>query len=94
MELTGFAGCCNPTHFLILEDGRYVTSEKGIPRVKICNRLGEFTALVAGVERFDEGTVGLDLARDSAGRILVLDPARRAIRIFVEGKEGEETRGR
>jgi hypothetical protein len=42
---------------------------------------------VAGSDRFDEGTVGLDLALDSAQRILVLDPARRAVRIFVKDTE-------
>jgi hypothetical protein len=87
MEIEGFCGCCNPTHFAILEDGSFVTSEKGIPRVKIYDRLGRMAAVVAGPDRFDEGTVGLDLAVDSAQRILVLDPARKAVRIFV--KPGE-----
>ncbi len=31
---------------------------------------------------FDEGTKGIDLAVDSMGRILVLDPVRRQVRIF------------
>ncbi len=87
MEIEGFCGCCNPSHFAILEDGSFVTSEKGIPRVKIYDRLGRMAAVVAGPDRFDEGTVGLDLAVDSAQRILVLDPARKAVRIFV--KPGE-----
>ena len=30
MELEGFAGCCNPSHFAILKNGSFVTSEKGI----------------------------------------------------------------
>lgn len=84
MEVEGFAGCCNPSHFLILEDGRFVTSEKGIARVKVYNRLGEFVFLVAGPDRFKEGTVGLDLAKDSAERLFVLDPTQKSIRIFVE----------
>jgi hypothetical protein len=87
MEIEGFCGCCNPSHFAILEDGSFVTSEKGIPRVKIYDRLGRLAAVVAGPDRFDEGTVGLDLALDSSQRILVLDPARRVVRVFVEPGE-------
>jgi hypothetical protein len=87
MEIEGFCGCCNPSHFAIREDGSFVTSEKGIPRIKVYDRLGRLAAVVAGPDNFDEGTVGLDLALDSAQRILVLDPARRAVRIFVEDNE-------
>ncbi len=82
MEIEGFCGCCNPTHFIILEDGTFVTSEKGLPRVKIYNRLGEFVSVVAGPDLFREGTVGLDLARDSTQRIYVMDPVQKAVRIF------------
>jgi hypothetical protein len=91
MDIGGFCGCCNPTHFALLEDGSFVTSEKGIPRVKITNRAGLPAAVVAGPDQFAEGTVGLDLAVDSGGRILVLDPVRKAVRIFIE-KKGEEKR--
>ena len=87
MEIEGFCGCCNPSHFAILEDGSFVTSEKGVPRIKIYDRLGRLSSVVAGPDRFDEGTVGLDLALDSAQRILVLDPARRMVRIFVKDAE-------
>jgi len=82
MEIEGFCGCCNPSHFIILEDGSFVTSEKGIPRVKIYNRLGEFVSVIAGPDLFREGTVGLDLARDSSQRIYILDPAQKAVRVF------------
>ncbi len=85
MNIEGFCGCCNPTHIAVLADGSFVTSEKGIPRVKIYNRLGKFVSLVAGPERFVEGTVGLDLAVDAAQRIYVLDPVKRAVRIFMPG---------
>lgn len=81
--LEGFAGCCNPTHFAFLEDGSFVTSEKGIERVKVYSPTGKFVALVAGAEAFDEGTRGLDLAAGPNGRILVLDPSRNLVRIFL-----------
>jgi len=82
MEPEDFCGCCNPTHMAILADGSFVTAEKGIVRVKIYNRLGKLASLVAGPEAFAEGTVGLDLTVDSAGRIYVLDPSKRMVRIF------------
>ena len=82
MEMEGFCGCCNPTHIVILEDGSFVTSEKGIVRVKVHNWLGNFVSVVAGPDQFAEGTVGLDLAKDSAQRIYVLDPVKKMVRIF------------
>lgn len=90
MKLEDFCGCCNPTHITILDDGRFVTSEKGIARVKIYNRLGEFVSIVAAPDQFKEGTVGLDLATDSSGRIYVLDPVRKAVRIFGVGVRSEK----
>jgi hypothetical protein len=84
MEPAGFCGCCNPSHFTILDDGSFVTSEKGLARVKVYNRLGQFVSMVAAPDQFKEGTVGLDLATDSARRIYVLDPARKTVRIFIK----------
>jgi hypothetical protein len=86
MEIGGFSGCCNPSHFAILEDGSFVTSEKGLVRIKVYNRLGSLVSVVAGPDLFDEGTVGLDLAIEPSGRILVLDPARKSVRIFTKMK--------
>lgn len=83
MEVEGFCGCCNPSNFAILSDGSFVTSEKGIERVKIYLPSGEFSCLVATPDQFDEGTRGLDLAVDSRDRILLLDPWRNQVRIFV-----------
>jgi hypothetical protein len=82
--IEGFCGCCNPTHIALLRDGSVVTSEKEIVRVKVYNPDGTLVGLVAGPDSFEEMTVGLDLAVDSSGRILVLDPKRRSVRIFEE----------
>jgi len=64
-----------------------VTSEKGIPRIKVHNQLGEMISVVAGPDQFAEGTVGLDLAVDSAQRILVLDPKQKLVRVYAKDKE-------
>jgi DNA-binding beta-propeller fold protein YncE len=82
MSIEEFCGCCNPSHFAIFDDGSFVTSEKGIARVKVSNRLGILASVVAGPNQFTEGTVGLDLAVDSKNRIYVLDPTRKMVRIF------------
>ena len=86
MGLDGFSGCCNPSHIAILPDGSFVTSEKGIVRIKIHHPSGEFKSVVATPEDFDKVTRGLDLAVDSENRIIVLDPKKGMIRIFEKDK--------
>ncbi|MBT3192797.1 MAG: hypothetical protein HN341_09610 [Verrucomicrobia bacterium] len=82
--IDGFCGCCNPTHLARLRDGRFITSEKGMPRVKLYSPEGDLLGAVALSTDFREGTKGLDLATDGDGRILVLEPQKRRIRIFEE----------
>jgi hypothetical protein len=81
-EIDGFCGCCNPTDFALLPDRRFVTSEKGLARVKVYGAEGKFECVVAAPEVFAEDVVGLDLAADAQGRIYVLDPSAKAVRIF------------
>lgn len=82
MDLEGFSGCCNPSNMAILPNGSFVTTEKGIVRIKVHKPSGEFESVVATPEQFDKGTMGLDIAIDSENRIVVLDPIRGLIRIF------------
>ncbi len=82
MELEGFSGCCNPSHFAVLSDGSYVTSEKGLVRIKIHKPSGDFKCVVATPEQFEKKTRGLDVAVDSHDNIFVLDPVKKMIRIF------------
>jgi hypothetical protein len=82
MAMEGFCGCCNPSNFALLNDGSFVTSEKGIERVKVYNSDGSFLAVVATPDQFEEGTTGLDLAVDDQNRILVLDPVKMLVRVF------------
>jgi sugar lactone lactonase YvrE len=83
MKLEGFCGCCNPVSIAILPDGTFVTAEKGMPRVKRYAADGAFRGVVAGSERFEPGTDNLDVAVDPTGRILVLDPKRGMVLVFV-----------
>jgi sugar lactone lactonase YvrE len=82
-DIEGFSGCCNPSHIAIRSDGSFVTSEKGVVRVKLHTATGTLAGVLAGPARFGPDTRGLDLAVDSTGRILVLDPDRALILVFM-----------
>ncbi len=84
VRIEGFSGCCNPSHFAIRRDGSFVTVEKGLVRIKVHDPAGRFVGVVAGPGDFPEGAVGLDVAVDSKGRILVLDPSTSTVRVYVE----------
>jgi hypothetical protein len=86
--LQGFSGCCNPSHISIRKDGSFVTSEKGLVRVKIHKPDGELLGVVAPAKDFEKNIHGLDLAVDSKDRILVLDPATSTIRVYVLKEAG------
>ena len=80
-DVQGFCGCCNPVHLALLPDGKFVTSEKGLVRVKVHSQNGQFESLVCDPKLFLPNSI-LDLATDSQGRILVLDSDQSAVHIF------------
>lgn len=93
-----FTGCCNPTSFAFLPDGRIVTCEKGLTRVKLYQADGSFAGVVAGTEQLVEGrpvicelpeqcqTGGLDIAVDRRGLVYVLDTGKNLIYTYQEIK--------
>jgi hypothetical protein len=88
-DIKGFCGCCNPVHFTRLSDGRFVTSEKGLPRVKVYSAKGEFECVVAGPEDFPAhleniraNPGGLDLATGQHDSIYVADPVRGEVLVY------------
>ncbi len=84
MNLEGFAGCCNPTHFYLLPNGHFITVEKGLVRIKVYTKTGAFRSVVAPPDAFQEGLRGVDMAVDSQGRIYVVDRLKKQVRIFAE----------
>jgi hypothetical protein len=97
-----FSGCCNPVAIALLPDDRIVTAEKGLRRVKIYSADGDFQCVVATPEqlaptdtaiketRTDHKLLPVDVAADSKGRVLVLDPSAGGVHVYVK-KEASET---
>jgi len=82
MAVEGFSVCCNPANFALLPDGRIVTAEKGLRRVKIYRADGTFDCVVAGPDAFSAGNGALDVAVDGQGRVYVLDRADGTVHVF------------
>jgi hypothetical protein len=76
-----FVGCCNPVNLAMTPDGKVITAEKVISRVKVFARDGKLLGLI-GPEHFDPKCIHLHIAVDSKGRILVADPVRMEIKAF------------
>ncbi|TAL59274.1 MAG: hypothetical protein EPN88_17490 [Bacteroidetes bacterium] len=75
-----FCGCCNPAHFILIPDG-FVTAEKGINRIKILNRKGEFVEWVSSKNDFVR-YLPLDLASADGKTIYAANPADSKLYIF------------
>jgi streptogramin lyase len=88
LDIDGFGGCCNPTHIALLPDGSFVTSEKGIPRVKTYRPDGRLAALVAIPRDFSQYESGLDLAVMADGTIVLLVPREKRLRLYRPGAAG------
>ena len=100
--IADFFGCCNPAHLARLPDGRFVTSEKGIPRIKVYSDTGEFQHVVAGPSelgvsasalvdaRGDQVDRVFDVAVAQDGAVLVLDTRERLCsRVLPQGSRRE-----
>jgi outer membrane protein assembly factor BamB len=75
-----FCGCCNPAHFIIVPNG-FATAEKGINRIKILNKTGEFVEFVSSKNKF-MASIPLDLASVDGKTIYAANPADSKLYIF------------
>jgi hypothetical protein len=85
-KIEGFSGCCNPAHFAMMDDNSFVTSEKGMPRIKLYDQHGQFSGVVAAPASFT-GSLAPDIAVDKQNRVIALDFERQQVRIFEWKKE-------
>lgn len=90
MKTEGFSGCCNPAQMAIRTDNSFITSEKGIPRIKLYDQHGQYMGIVAAPGQFDEDAPAPDVAVDDNGRVVALDFSRKQIRIFQQKKGNYE----
>ncbi len=82
VKTEGFSGCCNPAHMAIMEENAFVTSEKGIVRVKVYDQHGKYIGVVAPPDMFDDDAKAPDVCVDEEGRVILLDFNRKQVRVF------------
>jgi outer membrane protein assembly factor BamB len=75
-----FCGCCNPAHFALIPQG-FVTAEKGINRIKILDRNGDFIEFVSSQNNFIP-SVPLDIASSDGETIYAANSANNTLYIF------------
>jgi hypothetical protein len=81
-KIDGFSGCCNPAHIAIAPDGSFITSEKGIVRIKIHEPSGKFSSVVAAPALFVQDGRAPDVVVDSAMVVYALDYDKKIVRVF------------
>ncbi len=80
-----FCGCCNPAHFILIPDG-FITAEKGINRIKILDKKGEFVEYVSSKNSF-ANSVPLDIATADGQTIYAANPADSKLYIFTRKQQ-------
>lgn len=90
-----FPGCCNPTDFVLLKDGKFLTAEKGVARIKRYLPDGRLDCVVAPPAAFGENMTGLDLVVDAKGNVLALERGTSVVHVFSEsaGTAGADEAG-
>ena len=87
--IESFFGCCNPADFAILPDGSFITAEKQIARIKRYDADGVFQSVVAPPAAFGVNMLGMDVAVNAQGQVLVLERGTRVVRVFAPVETGE-----
>ncbi|HKJ41335.1 MAG TPA: hypothetical protein VKA27_04540 [Sunxiuqinia sp.] len=90
VKTVGFSGCCNPAQMAIMANNSFVTSEKGIVRVKIYDQHGEYKGVVAAPDQFNEVSLAPDVCVDNQDRVILLDFTRKQVRIFEPKNDSDE----
>lgn len=82
MDIEGFTGCCNPAEIDVLSDGSFVTSEKGLVRIKVYDSSGVLRSVVAPPDKFQKEGKAPEIAVDDKDVIFALDFDRNVVRVF------------
>jgi hypothetical protein len=75
-----FCGCCNPSHFAVIPQG-FVTTEKGINRIKILDRNGDFVEFVSSQNDFIP-SIPLDVASADGKSIYAANSVNNTLYLF------------
>ena len=90
-EIDGFLGCCNPARICTMEDGSFVTSEKGLVRIKIYDQSGKLLSVVAPPELFSgEDLKAPEVCAGEDGVIYALDFEKDMVRVFEPIEQANE----
>ena len=81
-DIDGFLGCCNPARITTMEDGSFVTSEKGLVRIKIYDQSGKLLSVVASPKYFKEEGKAPEVCADADGVVYALDFDKDMVRVF------------
>jgi hypothetical protein len=81
MAPEAFCGCCNPAHFALIPQG-FVTAEKGINRIKIIGKTGDFIEYVSSKNKFLP-SIPLDIASADGKSIYAANPADSKLYKFI-----------
>jgi DNA-binding beta-propeller fold protein YncE len=84
VKIEGFSGCCNPAHFAFAPDGSFITSEKGLVRIKKYKPSGEFLCVVAPPASFQPNGHAPEVTVDEKGNVYALDFDKKVIRYFIQ----------
>ncbi len=88
IDIEGFQGCCNPARLAAMPDGSFLTSEKGMVRIKLYDQSGSMLSVVAPPVLFKEDGKAPDVCVDEDGIIYALDFDRDLVRIFEPKSDG------
>jgi len=88
MDIEGFTGCCNPAEITVMEDGSFVTSEKGMVRIKIYDQSGKLISVVASPKQFKEEGKAPEVCVDEENIVYALDFDRNVVRVFEPKENG------
>ncbi len=82
ISIEGFLGCCNPARITTMEDGSFVTSEKGLVRIKIHDQSGALKSVVATPASFKEEGKAPEVCVDEDEVVYALDFDKGVVRVF------------